>query len=151
MKKNKLPELKNRFQLNLFNTFRSYLDPDFFPVSLNLKSDGRGTFVETIKAACGGQFSFSTTKPGVTRGNHFHTRKAERFAVIQGKAIIRLRKIGTNEIIEYRVKGDQPAFVDMPVWYTHNITNVGDKDLYTLFWINEFFDPKDPDTYYEKV
>jgi len=151
MENKTFPELRNSFQVNLFNTFRSYINKDFFPVALTKKSDERGTFVETVKASCGGQFSFSTTKPGITRGNHFHTRKVERFAVIQGEAIIRLRKIGTNEKIEYRVNGKQPAFVDMPIWYTHNITNVGDKDLYTLFWINEFFDPNNPDTYYEKL
>ncbi|MBC8186313.1 SDR family oxidoreductase [candidate division KSB1 bacterium] len=145
------PELRTNFQVNLFNTFRSYIETDFFPVNLLKNSDARGTFVETVKASCGGQFSFSTTTAGVTRGNHFHIRKVERFTVIQGEAIICLCKIGTNDIIEYKLNGDQPGFVDMPVWYTHNITNIGNKDLYTLFWINEFFDPNDPDTYFEKV
>jgi len=149
---NILPVIQNRFELNLFNTFRSYVDhSNHFPVLLKKNSDNRGNFVETIKTSIGGQFSFSTTYPGITRGNHFHTRKIERFAVINGKAIIELRRIGTTEILHFELDGEQPAFVDMPVWYTHNITNVGSEELLTLFWINEFFDPNDPDTFFEKV
>jgi UDP-2-acetamido-2,6-beta-L-arabino-hexul-4-ose reductase len=149
---NILPDISNRFELNLFNTFRSYIDyASHYPVLLKSNKDDRGVFVETVKALTGGQFSYSTTRPGVTRGNHFHTRKIERFAVIDGKAVIELRRIGTNEILLFELDGEAPAFVDMPVWYTHNITNVGSGDLLTLFWINEFFDPNDPDTFYEKV
>ena len=108
--------------------------------------------METVKLDnIGGQVSFSTTKPGITRGNHFHTRKIERFAVIKGKANIELRKIGTNEKMTFELDGNEPAFVDMPIWYTHNITNIGSGDLYTIFWINEFYDPSDPDTFFEKV
>lgn len=147
-----LPGLANKFELNLFNTFRSYIDHmELFPVQLKMHTDNRGSFVETVKTAIGGQFSFSTTHAGITRGEHFHTRKIERFAVIQGKAVIELRKVGTNEVLHFELDGTNPAFVDMPVWYTHNITNVGTEDLLTLFWINEFFDPSDPDTYFEKV
>lgn len=146
------PALRNAFEVNLFNTFRSYIDHESNnPVSLKLNTDNRGSFVETVRTNLGGQFSFSTTKPGITRGNHFHTRKIERFAVINGKAVIQLRRIGTNELMEFNLDGDQPSYVDMPVWYTHNITNVGNDDLYTIFWINEFFNPNDPDTYYEEV
>ena len=122
-----------------------------FPVKLKQSTDERGSFVETIKLNSGGQVSFSTTKPGITRGNHFHTRKAERFAVIKGKARIQLRRIGTDKVLNFELDGNEPSYVDMPVWYTHNITNVGDDDLYTIFWINEFFDPDDPDTFFEKV
>jgi UDP-2-acetamido-2,6-beta-L-arabino-hexul-4-ose reductase len=107
--------------------------------------------VEIIKLSSGGQVSFSTTKPGITRGNHFHTRKSERFAVISGKAQIELRKIGTSEKITFQLDGEQPSFVDMPVWFTHNITNIGDTDLYTVFWINVHFNPDDPDTFFEIV
>ena len=146
------PEINNRFELNLFNTFRSYIDhQNYFPVSLKKNTDNRGSFVEIVKTSVGGQFSFSTTHPGITRGDHFHTRKIERFAVIQGKAEIELRKIGISEALHFELDGENPAFVDMCVWYTHNITNVGSDDLLTLFWINEFFDPADPDTYFEKV
>jgi UDP-2-acetamido-2,6-beta-L-arabino-hexul-4-ose reductase len=146
------PEISSKFELNLFNTFRSYMDhAAHFPVMLKKHTDARGSFVETVKTATGGQFSFSTTVPGITRGEHFHTRKIERFAVIQGKAVIELRKIGTTEILHFELDGQNPSYVDMPVWYTHNITNSGDEELLTLFWINEFFNPDDPDTYFEKV
>ncbi len=149
---NSLPEINNRFELNLFNTFRSYIDHStHYPVLLKKNSDNRGSFVETVRTLIGGQFSFSTTQPGITRGDHFHTRKIERFAVISGKAVIDLRRIGTKEILHFELDGENPAFVDMPVWYTHNITNVGSEELLTLFWINEFFDPSDPDTFFEKV
>jgi UDP-2-acetamido-2,6-beta-L-arabino-hexul-4-ose reductase len=116
-----------------------------------MNTDDRGTFVETIKSNLGGQVSFSTTKPGITRGNHFHTRKIERFAVIKGKARIQLRRIGTDNILNFDLDGNHPSYVDMPIWYTHNITNVGNDELYTIFWINEFFDPDDSDTFFEKV
>lgn len=146
------PAINNTFELNLFNTFRCYIDyAGHFPVLLTKNTDNRGSFVETVKTLIGGQFSFSTTHAGITRGEHFHTRKIERFAVIQGKATIELRRIGTDEILHFDLDGKNPAFVDMPVWYTHNITNVGSDDLLTLFWINEFFDPADPDTFFEKV
>ena len=146
------PELNSKFEINLFNTFRCYMDiPNHYPVKLVMNTDDRGTFVETIKSSLGGQVSFSTTKPGITRGNHFHTRKIERFAVIKGKARIQLRRIGTDNVINFELDGKEPSYVDMPVWYTHNITNVGDEELYTIFWINEFFDPEDPDTFFEKV
>ena len=108
-----------------------------FPVKLNQHTDPRGSFVEIIRLGIGGQVSFSTTKPGITRGNHYHTRKIERFAVISGKASIQLRKVDSEEVIEYILDGEHPAYVDMPIWYTHNITNIGDTDLITLFWINE--------------
>jgi len=118
---------------------------------LKLNTDDRGSFVETVKLNSGGQVSFSTTKPGITRGNHFHTRKAERFAVIKGRAKIDIRRIGTDKVLSFDLDGNNPSFVDMPIWYTHNITNTGDEDLYTIFWINEFFDPENPDTFFEEV
>ncbi len=150
--KNIFPQFQNQFERNLFNTFRSYIDHEnYFPVPLKKNTDNRGSFVETVKALGGGQFSFSTSHPGITRGNHFHTRKIERFAVVSGKAKIELRRIGTKEILKFELDAEQPSFVDMPVWFTHNITNTGKEDLVTLFWINEFFDPNDPDTYFEEV
>lgn len=150
--KGEIPDLDNKFQKNLFNTFVCYIDhKSFYPFNLKLNTDNRGSFVETIKLNSGGQVSFSTTVPGITRGNHYHTRKAERFAVIKGKARIELRRIGTNEVLSFELDGNQPSFVDMPIWYTHNITNIGEQELYTLFWINEHFDANDPDTFFEKV
>lgn len=146
------PDLSDPFERNLFNTFVCYIDHSkYFPFRLKKNADERGTFVETIKLHSGGQTSFSTTKPGVTRGNHFHTRKAERFAVIRGKARIQLRRIGTDKILNFELDGNEPSYVDMPIWHTHNITNIGDEDLYTIFWISEFYDPSDPDTFFEKV
>jgi len=150
--KGEIPALDTPFKRRLFNTFLCYIDhKKFFPFKLKLNTDQRGSFVETIKLNSGGQVSFSTTIPGITRGNHFHIRKAERFAVIKGKARIELRKIGTAEVLSFELDGTRPSFVDIPVWYTHNITNIGKEELYTIFWINEHFDPEDPDTYFEKV
>ena len=146
------PQLNGSFELNCFNTFRSYIDHDtFFPFHLSKHTDDRGSFVETIKLHQGGQVSFSTTKPQITRGNHFHTRKIERFAVIKGKARIDLRRIGTDKILSFELDGDKPSYVDMPIWYTHNITNIGTEELYTIFWINEFFNPADTDTFFVEV
>jgi UDP-2-acetamido-2,6-beta-L-arabino-hexul-4-ose reductase len=147
-----IPYLENKFHINLFNTFRSYIDiPKQFPVKLIKNEDSRGIFVETAKLGIGGQASYSTTNPNITRGNHFHIRKIERFIVVKGKAIIKLRKIGTNEVHEFILNGDEPSYVDMPIWYTHNITNVGESELYTIFWINELYNPDDPDTFFENV
>lgn len=147
-----IPSLETSFELNLFNTFRCYMDIDtHFPVSLVKHTDDRGSFVEIIRLGVGGQVSFSTTIPGITRGNHYHTRKIERFAVIRGKALIQLRRIGTNEVLDFYLNGENPSYVDMPIWYTHSIKNIGDEILYTIFWINEFYDSKDPDTFFENV
>jgi UDP-2-acetamido-2,6-beta-L-arabino-hexul-4-ose reductase len=147
-----IPVLKDKNDVNIFNTFQSYISyKEYFPFLLKKNTDNRGTFVETIKLGIGGQVSFSTTKPGITRGNHYHTRKIERFTVIKGKAKIQLRKIGTNEVLDFYLDGENPSYVDMPIWYTHNITNIGTDDLYTQFWINEWYNQDDPDTYFEKV
>jgi UDP-2-acetamido-2,6-beta-L-arabino-hexul-4-ose reductase len=150
--KGEIPSLISSFDRNLFITFLCYIDHrKFFPFLLKKNTDNRGSFVEIVKLNSGGQVSFSTTVAGITRGNHFHTRKAERFAVIKGKALIELRRIGSEEILSFELDGENPSFVDMPVWYTHNIKNAGEEELYTLFWINEHFDTNDPDTYFETV
>jgi len=147
-----IPQLNDPFEVKLFNTFRCYMDiKNYFPVKFKQHIDPRGAFVEVIRLNVGGQVSFSTTVPGITRGNHYHTRKIERFAVIKGNALIQLRRIGTDEVLDFYLSGDEPAYVDMPVWYTHNIKNIGTEELYTIFWINEFYDQADPDTYFENV
>ncbi len=146
-----VPDLSDNFEKSLFNTYTSFLPKDYFPRKFIKHTDNRGAFVEIMRANTAGQTSFSTTVPGITRGNHYHTRKVERFAVISGKASIKLRKINTAEVFEYILNGNQPAYVDMPIWYTHNITNIGDTELITLFWINEPYDESDADTYFEKV
>lgn len=147
-----IPNLNSNFDYQLFNTFRSYIDyPSHFPVKFMKHTDERGAFVELIRLGIGGQCSFSTTVPNITRGNHYHTRKIERFSVIKGEALIKLRKINTNEVLEFYLSGDEPAYVDIPIWYTHNIKNIGEEELYTVFWINEPFNPEDSDTYFEGI
>ena len=146
-----IPDLNDPFEKALFNTYRCYVPEDSYPMKLAKHTDNRGAFVEVVRAQTSGQYSYSTTVPGITRGNHYHTRKAERFIVISGKASIQLRKVGTDKVIEYHLDGNEPSFVDMPIWYTHNITNTGDGELLTLFWINEPYDPSDPDTFFETV
>jgi len=147
-----IPVLSDKFEHNLFNTYRSYIDyKTHFPVKFIQHTDPRGAFVEVIRLGIGGQCSFSTTVPDITRGNHYHTRKIERFAVIKGKALIQLRKIDTDEVLDFYLDGVEPAYVDMPIWYTHNIKNIADEDLYTIFWIDEPFNPEDADTYFETV
>ncbi|WBV61558.1 NAD-dependent epimerase/dehydratase family protein [Chryseobacterium camelliae] len=147
-----IPVINNTFEHNLFNTYRSYIDyKTHYPVKFTQHTDPRGAFVEVIRLGIGGQCSFSTTVPGITRGNHYHTRKIERFAVIKGKALIQLRKIDTDEVLDFYLDGAEPAYVDMPIWYTHNIKNIGEEDLYTIFWINEAFNPENADTYFVEV
>ncbi len=152
LEKGEIPALRTEFDYQLFNTFRSYIDLEsHFPVNFKQHTDDRGAFVEIIRLGIGGQCSFSTTVPGITRGNHFHTRKIERFAVIRGKALIQMRKVNTAEVFNFYLDGQEPAYVDMPIWYTHNIKNIGEEDLYTIFWINEAYNPDDADTYFESV
>ena len=141
----------NTFELDLFNTFTSFIPKEYCLKKFIKHSDNRGVFVEIMRAGSSGQTSYSTTVPGVTRGNHYHTRKIERFAVISGKALIQIRKIDSDEVFEYILDGEEPAYVDMPIWYTHNIKNIGKKELLTLFWINEPYDPEAADTYSAKV
>jgi len=116
---------------------------------LEIKQDERGKLIEIFKIPGTGQIIYSTSKPGVIRGNHYHTRKKERFLVIEGKAKISLRK--NNEIKEYYVSGDTPEIIDMPINWTHNIKNIGQNELKLLIWMDEVFNPDDPDTYAEQV
>ncbi len=147
-----IPKLETAFDYQLFNTFRSYIDyKSHYPIRFTQHTDARGAFVEVIRLGIGGQCSYSTTVPGITRGNHFHTRKIERFSVIKGKARIQLRKIDSDEVLNFYLDGAEPAYVDMPIWYTHNITNIGEEELLTIFWINEPYDPADADTYFVEV
>jgi UDP-2-acetamido-2,6-beta-L-arabino-hexul-4-ose reductase len=150
--KGEFPAIHNSFEHHLFNTYRCYMDlGNYFPKKFIQHTDSRGAFVEIARHGIPGQTSFSTTVPGITRGNHFHTRKIERFAVIKGKALIQFRRIGSNKVYDFYLDGEEPAYVDMPIWYTHNIKNIGGDILYTNFWINEPYDESDPDTYFEIV
>lgn len=147
-----IPSLKSSFEFNMFNTFRSFIDMEtHFPKKYKNNIDERGNFVELIRQEIGGQVSFSTAMPGVTRGNHYHTRKIERFSVVKGSAQIQIRKKNTNQVINYYLNGDEPAYVDIPIWYSHNIKNIGQDVLYTIFWINEPYDSSNSDTYFENV
>jgi UDP-2-acetamido-2,6-beta-L-arabino-hexul-4-ose reductase len=142
-----LPALSQPFETAMFNTLRTCLFPHGYPLLLEAKSDNRGHLIEILKAESGGQSFVSWTHPGVTRGNHYHRRKFERFLVLSGTADIQLRKLFTDEVHAFRVGGESPAPIDMPTLHTHNITNVGDTELVTAFWTNEVFDPSRPDTY----
>ncbi len=136
----------------LYSTYLSYLPTDRFSYSLTAHTDPRGLFAEFFKTDGIGQFSVSTTAPGITRGNHWHNTKIEKFLVVAGKAELCFRKIGTSEVIRYEVSGELPAVVDIPPGYTHNIKNISENEtLVTLIWANEVFDPSSPDTYYEEV
>lgn len=146
-----IPDLRRPLDLRLFNTYRSYLFPGHYPVTVTVHSDERGGLFEAVRSLQSGQMFLSTTKPGITRGGHYHTRKVERFLVTTGEAVIRLRKLFTTETTEFRVSGAKPQYVDMPTFYTHDITNVGKGELVTAFWAHEIFDPDDTDTFAERV
>jgi UDP-2-acetamido-2,6-beta-L-arabino-hexul-4-ose reductase len=146
------PDLSTKFRTDLFNTYRAAAFQVRGPISFEKRTDPRGSLVETVKAHGGsGQTFFSTTVPGVTRGEHFHLRKIERFVVIGGSARIQLRKLFTDEVLDFEVSGDTPVAIDMPTMWPHNITNTGEGELFTLFWTNSVFDPDAPDTYAEPV
>lgn len=146
-----VPSLEQRLDLRLFNTYRSYLFPTRYPIRFKQHVDARGKLHECVRTLHGGQCFISTTKVGVTRGNHFHTRKFERFAVIRGQASIRLRRLFDDVVHEFKVNGDEPVCIDMPTLHTHSIENTGSDELVTLFWSHEFFDPSDSDTFQESV
>ena len=146
-----IPTIDSALDLRLFNTLRSYMFPAHYPIALPLHSDTRGSLFEVVKSNSGGQVFMSTTHPGITRGNHFHTRKVERFLVASGEADIRLRKLFSDQVISFKVRGDSPSYVDIPTFHTHHITNTGQSELVTLFWTNEIFNSADPDTFTEPV
>lgn len=149
---NLFPDLSDAFDIALFNSYRSARYTERFPRMLKLNSDPRGTLFEASRSSGGGGQAFmSWTHPGVTRGDHFHLRKVERFLVVQGKALIRIRRVLGDEVWAYPVDGESPAAVDMPTMHTHSIENIGDRPLLTLFWTNEVFNPADPDTYADPV
>ena len=146
-----VPSFSDDFTRKLHATYLSYLPIDNFSYDLKKHSDERGYLFEVIKSNEFGQIFISTTKPGITRGNHYHHTKFEKFCVISGEAEISFRHISNNEKVSYKVNGDNPKIVDIPTGYTHNITNVGKTDLITLFWVDEVFDPNKMDTYFETV
>ncbi|MFI6271576.1 polysaccharide biosynthesis C-terminal domain-containing protein [Micromonospora zamorensis] len=147
-----IPPLRDRHDVRLFNTYRSHCFPAHYPLTLPTRADARGALVEAVKThGAAGQTFWSTTRPGATRGEHFHLAKIERFAVLRGTADISLRRIGDTEVVRFPASGDEPVVIDMPTMWAHNITNTGPDELLTLFWTNELFDPERPDTWPEPV
>ncbi|MBB3110562.1 UDP-2-acetamido-2,6-beta-L-arabino-hexul-4-ose reductase [Paenibacillus phyllosphaerae] len=146
-----IPVLSDALTKKLYSTYLSYLPESQFSYELKMNVDSRGSFTEFIKTPDRGQVSINVSKPGITKGNHWHHTKNEKFLVVSGKGVIRFRKIDSEQVIEYFVSGDKLEVVDIPVGYTHNIENLGDTDLVTVMWANEYFDPKKPDTYYLEV
>ncbi|MDP3386731.1 MAG: capsular polysaccharide biosynthesis protein CapF [Eubacteriales bacterium] len=146
-----VPDMSDGFEKVLYSTYLSYLPERQFGYPLKMNTDNRGSFTEIIRTAERGQFSVNISKPGITKGNHWHHTKNEKFLVVSGRALIRFRKIGTTEVIDYHVSGEKLEVVDIPPGYTHNIINEGDMDLVTFMWASEPFHPDKPDTVFEKV
>ncbi|MGM7702966.1 capsular polysaccharide biosynthesis protein CapF [Pseudalkalibacillus sp. Hm43] len=144
-------DMSNPFTKKLYSTYLSYLPKNQFSYDLKMNIDQRGSFTEFIKTPDRGQVSVNISKPGITKGNHWHHTKNEKFLVVSGKGVIRFRKIDSNEVIEYFVSGEKMEVVDIPTGYTHNIENLGDTDMVTIMWANELFDSEKPDTYYLEV
>jgi len=148
---NIFPDVSDAFDLNLFNSYRTAGYPAHYPFNPKVNQDSRGILFESAKGGNSAQSFLSTTHPGVVRGDHFHLNLVERFLVVKGDAIIRIRRILTNDTNEFHVSGDVPAAIDMPPLHTHHIENVGDDDVITFFWSHHIFDPTNPDTYADPV
>lgn len=146
-----IPNMSDDFKKKLYSTYLSYLPKDKFSYPLKMNVDDRGSFTEFIKTPDRGQVSVNISKPGITKGNHWHHTKNEKFLVVSGEGVIRFRNIDSDEILEYFVSSDKLEVVDIPTGYTHNIENLGNADMVTIMWANEAFDPKNPDTYYLEV
>jgi len=146
-----LPSFEDEFTRKLYATYLSYLDGPAFRYSLEPRTDPRGSLAEFLKSVHFGQIFVSRTKPGITRGNHYHHTKTEKFMVVEGEALIRFRHVDGDVVIEHRVSGQEFAVVDIPPGYTHSIENVGQGELVALFWASEIFDPGAPDTYFTPV
>ena len=142
-----VPNMLDDFTKKLYSTYLSYLPEDRFSYELTMNVDQRGSFTEFIKTPDRGQVSVNISKPGITKGNHWHHTKNEKFLVVSGKGIVRFRKIDSDKVIEYFVSGDKMEVVDIAPGYTHNIENIGDTDMVTIMRANEAFDPETPDTY----
>jgi UDP-2-acetamido-2,6-beta-L-arabino-hexul-4-ose reductase len=146
-----IPDMSDEFTKKLYSTYLSFLPAGSFSYPLKMNVDDRGSFTEFIKTADRGQVSINISRPGITKGNHWHHTKNEKFLVISGKGVIRFRKIGSDKTITYPVSGDILEVVDIPPGYTHNITNTGQTDLVTVMWVNESFNPEKSDTFFEEV
>lgn len=146
-----VPKVTDPFTKKLYSTYLSYLPPNGFSYPLKMNIDHRGSFTEFLKTPDRGQVSVNISKPGITKGNHWHHTKCEKFLVVSGNGVIRFRGIDSQKVIEYFVSGEKLEVVDIPPGYTHNIENLGDTDMVTIMWVNEFFDPDKPDTHFLEV
>lgn len=146
-----IPNMSDAFTKKLYSTYLSYLPEDKFSYPLIKHENEKGSFTEFIKTPDRGQVSVNISKPGVTKGNHWHNTKNEKFLIVSGDGVIRFRKVDSDEVIEYFVSGNKMEVVDIPIGYTHNIENLGDSDMVTIMWANEPFDPEKPDTHYLEV
>lgn len=146
-----IPNMESAFTKKLYSTYLSYLPEDKFAYPLKMNIDNRGSFTEFIRTPDRGQVSINVSKPGISKGNHWHHTKNEKFLVVNGEGVIRFRKINSDEIIEYKVSGEKLEVVDIPTGYTHSIVNIGDTDMVTIMWANECFNPERPDTYFLEV
>lgn len=145
------PDFHDDFAKKLYSTYLSYLDEDEFAYPLTMHTDDRGSFTEMLKTLKDGQISVNVSHPGITKGNHYHMSKNEKFIVVSGICEIKFRKIGTDNVITYTCDGKDIRAVDIPPGYTHSIKNIGQDDSVTIMWANELFNPDKPDTYYEAV
>ncbi|ELC8422931.1 NAD-dependent epimerase/dehydratase family protein [Clostridium perfringens] len=146
-----IPNMENELTKKLYSTYLSYLPEKDFSYPLKMNVDNRGSFTEFIKSKDRGQVSVNISKPGITKGNHWHDTKNEKFLVVSGEGVIRFRKVDSEEIIDYKVSGEKLEVVDIPVGYTHSIINTGERDMVTIMWVNEIFNPEKPDTIYLEV
>ncbi|WP_214756191.1 capsular polysaccharide biosynthesis protein CapF [Exiguobacterium sp. s157] len=146
-----IPDMSNAFSKKLYSTYLSYLPNDKFSYDLKMHEDVRGSFTEFIKTPDRGQVSINISNPGITKGNHWHHTKNEKFLVVSGQGVVRFRRLYSDEVIEYFVSGDKMEVIDIPVGYTHSIENVGTSELVTVMWANELLDAEKPDTYYLEV
>lgn len=148
-----VPNVGDAFAKKLYSTYLSYLPADGFSYPLKMNVDERGSFTEIIRTQDRGQFSVNISKPHITKGQHWHHTKNEKFVVVSGSGVIRFRDMRepASDVIEYFVSGDKIEVVDIPTGYTHNIENLGEDDMVTFMWCNECFDPQNPDTFFEQV
>ena len=146
-----LPVVEDGLAKKLYATYLSFLPEDAFSYSLTMHCDARGSFTEFLRTPERGQVSINISKPGITKGNHWHHTKHEKFLVVSGRAVIRFRKVGAGKVLTYDVSGERLEVVDIPPGYTHSITNSGEGDLVTVIWVSEPYIPAHPDTWFEEV
>lgn len=146
-----LPNMGDELTKKLYSTYLSFLEEDNFSYELKMNVDERGSFTEFLRTTNAGQTSINISKPGIVKGNHWHHTKNEKFLVVSGTGVIRFRKPDSDNIIEYFVSGEKLEVVDIPVGYTHNIENLGTNDMVTVMWVNEPFNPNEPDTFFLEV